>query len=58
MPQETLDLIAKPGWIIEIQHEVGFRDKFKLYVHDEQGNTLVRVCKLEDEQFNIIDLVN
>lgn len=55
--ETTIDLISKPGWEIEIQKELGFKDCYKLYITDEKGTCIVRVCKLKDEQFNISALI-
>lgn len=49
---ETLDLIADETIQVELQHETGFPNRFKLYVHRE-GRTIVRICKLKAEQINV-----
>lgn len=54
---DCVDLRAKPGWKVEIQREIGFKDKFKLYIHDDKGQTVVRVCQLDNDQFELAALL-
>lgn len=51
---EQIDLIAKPEQIIEIeiQQEIGFTNKYKLYIHVDDI-TVLRICKLTNEQINL-----
>lgn len=51
---EQIDLIAKSDTNVQIefQPELGFKDKFKLYVHVD-GVTILRICKLTNEQVDL-----
>ena len=46
---DQLDLIATDALTVEIQREVGFTGRYKLYIH-LNGKTIVRVCKLTHNQ--------
>ncbi len=56
---EIIDMSAKADTIVqvEIQREVGFADRFKLYVHVD-GKTVLRICKLKDKQVELSNLMS
>jgi hypothetical protein len=52
---EQIDGIAEVDDIIEIelQQELGFKDKYKLYVHIN-GITVLRICKVDISKLRLI----
>lgn len=48
----SIDLVADEAMQVEVQHEAGTQDRYKLYVH-YLGRTIIRICKLREEQFAI-----
>ncbi len=51
---KQIDLIAKPEDEVEVSilPEVGFKDRFKLYIN-VNGVCLYRMCKLTDNQIKL-----
>ena len=45
----SVDMGANDQTVVEIQNELGWPNRFKLYVH-QGGRTIVRVCKLQEQQ--------
>ena len=52
---EPIDLAATPDdhVEVEIQKELGFTDRYKLYVH-VNGTTVLRICKLQENQIHAL----
>jgi hypothetical protein len=49
----SIDIISEDDMKVEIVPEVGFKDKYKLYVHGPDATTPVRVCKLRGEDIEL-----
>ncbi len=51
---EIIDMMATPKMRVqvEVQRELGFKDKYKLYVHVD-GKTVLRICKINKKQLDV-----
>jgi len=54
---DPIDMIAKPKMQVRIQKQIGFIDKYVLYVDDEEGQTFIRIGYLTDDQIDCSGLI-